>query len=309
LEYGFGLLFLWPGVFWVSFLEWGKKVIEKRVGLIGGASFVGKRLRILLEKEGYRITVFSRRGGEDMVSLSAAAAEPVRMIENWVCLAPIWTLPEHVHLLESHGGKRFVVLSSTSRFSKRTSPSLSDRELSSRLIRGEERMLDWACSTDRTLVILQPTLIYGLGKDKNVTEIARFIQRFGFFPLFGQGKGLRQPVHVDDVAAACLSALQLPSGKKGSYILSGQEVLSYRAMVERVFVTLGRKPLFLRCPLWLFALAVRLANLVPSFKGLTTEMAVRMNKDQNFDHTEAKADLGFRPRPFHPHYSDITDRS
>ncbi len=36
-----------------------------------------------------------------------------------------------------------------------------------------------------------------------------------------------------------------------------------------------------------------------------TEMAVWMNKDQNFDYPEAEADLGFSPRPFHPRPSDV----
>lgn len=279
---------------------------EKKVGLIGSASFVGERLRFLLENAGYQITAFSRRGENGTLSLSTAAKEPVGTIESWVCVAPIWTLPEHLELLENHGVKRLVALSSTSRFSKKASPSLSDRELASRLIKGEEQVLDWSDSRGCTLVILQPTLIYGLGKDKNVTEIAKVIKRFGFFPLFGQGNGLRQPVHVDDVAAACLSALQVPSGIKSVYVLSGQEVLSYRAMVERIFMGLGRRPRFLQCPLPVFTLLIRLANLLPPFKGLTTEMAVRMNKDQNFDHTEAGYDLGFTPRPFHPQRSDLT---
>ena len=283
-------------------------MIEKRVGLIGGTSFVGERLCLLLKKHGYRVTVFSRRGGGDTVSLAEAAVMPLEEIENWVCLAPIWTLPENFHLIENHGGKRLVALSSTSRFSKKTSPSLPDRELASRLIRGEEHVLDWARLVDCTPVILQPTMIYGLGEDKNVTEIAKFIKRFRFFPLFGQGRGLRQPVHVDDVAAACFSALQVSPGRKSSYILSGQEALSYHAMVERIFVALGCKPLFLRCPLWLFALAVRSAKLLPSYKGLTTEVAVRMNRDQNFDHKAAKDDLKFNPRPFQLHHSDFTDR-
>ncbi len=283
-------------------------MIEKRVGLIGGSSFVGERLRLLLEKDGCRVTSFSRSGANDTVSLAEMDVLPVGQIENWVCLAPIWTLPEHCHLLEQHGVKRLVVLSSTSRFSKRTSPSKSDRELASRLIRGEEQLEDWARSVGCTLFILQPTMIYGFGKDENVTAIGKFILRFGFFPLFGQGTGLRQPVHVDDVAAACFSALQVSARNKRRYILSGQEVLSYRAMVERIFVALGRKPLFLRCPLWLFSLAVRAANLLPAYKGLTTELAVRMNKDQNFDHQEAKDDLYFNPKTFQPHPSDFLER-
>lgn len=280
-------------------------MIEKRIGLIGATSFVGERLTPLLKQDGYQINAFSRRGGNGKVALRQAAAEPDGTIEDWVCLAPIWTVPENFQLFAEHGVKRLVVLSSTSRFSKIDSRSCADRELAARLIRGEEQVLEWAATRDCTVVILQPTLIYGLGKDKNVTEIARFIQRFGFFPLFGSGAGLRQPVFVDDVAAACLAGLRVPSGKKQAYILSGQEVVSYRTMVERIFVALGRRQRFVCCPHLVFALAVRLANLLPRFKGLTTEMAVRMNKDQNFDHLEAKVDLGFNPRSFHPRLSDV----
>ncbi|MFA5718416.1 MAG: hypothetical protein WC952_11940, partial [Desulfobulbaceae bacterium] len=130
--------------------------------------------------------------------------------------------------------------------------------------------------------------------------IARFIKRFGFFPLFGGGSGLRQPVHVDDVASACLAALNIPEGEVRTYVLSGAEVLSYRTMVERIFTALGRKPRIVHCPLPLFALAVRLARFLPAGRELTTEMAVRMNRDQQFDHSAAAADLGFQPRPFHP---------
>jgi nucleoside-diphosphate-sugar epimerase len=287
-------------------LGWGKNVIKARVGLIGGSSFVGERLYPLLDKHGYEVTSFARKAGANTSSLRAAA-KPVGKIENWIYLAPIWTLPHYFPLLEGYKVKRLVALSSTSRFSKITSSSVSDRTVASQLAKGEEQVLHWANSIDCTVVILQPTLIYGRGKDKNVSEIARFIRRFGFFPLFGQGKGLRQPVHVDDVASVCFSALHAPCGRKCSYVISGQEVLSYRAMVERIFLALGRRPFFLRCPLWLFTLVVRSANLLPSFKGLTAEMAVRMNMDQHFDHTEAKNDLGFSPRPFHPSQSDLVD--
>ncbi|MDH3329818.1 MAG: NAD(P)-dependent oxidoreductase [Desulfobulbaceae bacterium] len=274
--------------------------------MIGSASFVGERLRLLLEKEGYDITAFSRQGGKDTVALHALSTVSVGMIENWLYLAPIWTLPEHFELLEDHGGKRLVALSSTSRFTKIGSNSTSERALACRLQEGEEKVLEWARLHGWTVVILQPTLIYGLGKDKNVTEIAQFIQRFGFFPLFGRGEGLRQPVHVDDVSMACVSALNIPEGRICTYVLSGEDVVSYRTMVERIFTALGRKPRFIRCPLIVFTLAVRLANLFPPYKGLTTEMAVRMNKDQHFDHTAAGTDLGFQPRSFHPLLSDFT---
>lgn len=274
--------------------------------MIGAASFVGERLRPLLEQEGYIVTAFSRQGGGGTISLGAAAAAPVGTIEDWVYLAPLWTLPEHFVLLENHGGKRLVALSSTSRFTKKEAGSAADRDLASRLRKGEEQVREQARLHGWTAAILQPTLIYGLGKDKNISLIARFIQRFGFFPLFGSGGGLRQPVHVDDVAMACLAALKIPEGRICTYVLSGEEVVSYRTMVERIFAALGRKPRFIRCPLILFTLAVRLANLLPPYRGLTTGMAERMNRDQHFDHSAAGADLGFRPRSFHPVLSDVT---
>ncbi len=280
-------------------------MIEEKVGLIGGGSFVGVQLRRLLEESGYQVTSYSRKGGKGTIPLSMASEEVVDPIKIWFYLAPIWTLPEHLQIFEIHGAKKLISLSSTSRFSKRTSPSPSDRALASRLIEGEEQAIKWAGLHSCRLVIFQPTLIYGLGKDKNITEIARLIQRLGFFPILGSGAGLRQPVHVDDVASACIAALKLHDGKRTAYILSGEEILTYRAMVERIFICLGRKPRFVRCPLLLFSVTVRLLNLLPFVAGPTTEMAVRMNNDQNFDHVEAGIDLGFAPRPFYPQRSDF----
>ncbi len=68
----------------------------------------------------------------------------------------------------------------------------------------------WAASHGVEWIILRPTLIYGLGRDKNIAEIARFVRRFGFSPLFGKAKGLRQPLHAQDVAGACIAALDAP---------------------------------------------------------------------------------------------------
>lgn len=278
---------------------------DRRVGLIGASSFVGERVRRLLEAEGCLVLSFSRQGCNGGISLSSAAHNPVGTIEEWICLAPVWTLPGHLPLLEQHGVKRLVALSSTSRFSKVSSSSGADRELAARLIEGEEKADEWAGVQGCTLVILQPTLIYGFGRDENVAAIAGFIRRFGFFPLFGKGTGLRQPVHVDDVAMACIAALQVPGGTNRAYVLSGGEELPYRAMVERIFAALGRRPRFLRCPLMVFSLAMRLANLFGLCKGVSTGMAVRMNKDQNFDHSEAAHELGFHPRKFYPDSGDV----
>ena len=96
-------------------------------------------------------------------------------------------------MLERYGACRVVALSSTSRFTKDDSSDPEEQAIALRLADAEARVQAWAASHGVEWVILRPTLIYGLGRDKNIAEIARFIRRFGFFPLFGKAKGLRQP--------------------------------------------------------------------------------------------------------------------
>jgi nucleoside-diphosphate-sugar epimerase len=89
--------------------------------------------------------------------------------------------------------------------------------------------------------IFRPTLIYGAGRDRNIADIARFVRRFGVFPILGKGIGLRQPVHAADLAEACLLAVDSSASFNRVYNLSGGETLTYRQMVERVFQAMGKR--------------------------------------------------------------------
>ncbi len=191
-----------------------------------------------------------------------------------------------------------MALSSTSRFTKVGSGDTAETVVAARLIEAEDRVVAWAKSRGIEYVILRPTLIYGLGRDKNISEIARFIRRFGFFPVLGRAHGLRLPIHVEDVAAACISALQAPDAANRAYNISGGETLTYREMVARVFVALGRRPRLLTVPLWAFRLAVSVLRCLPRYRQWSAAMAERMNQDLVFDHAEAVRDLGFKPRGF-----------
>jgi nucleoside-diphosphate-sugar epimerase len=207
-------------------------------------------------------------------------------------------LPDYFALIEAAGARRVVVLSSTSRFTKVGSGDMAEQATVAQLIEGEARLQAWAESRGIEWVILRPTLIYGLGRDKNINEIARFIRRFGFFPVLGEAMGLRQPIHAEDVAGACVSALQAPGAANRAYNISGGETLSYREMVVRVFAAVGRRPRVLTVPLWAFRLAVSLLRFLPRYRLWSAGMAERMNRDLVFDHAEAARDLGFKPRAF-----------
>jgi nucleoside-diphosphate-sugar epimerase len=128
--------------------------------------------------------------------------------------------------------------------------------------------------------------------------MARFMRRFGFFPLLGRAGGLRQPVYVEDVASACLAALDAPQAGNRAYNLSGGETLSYRDMAGRVFAALGCRPRLVTVPLWLIRLSLAVMRRLPRYRQWSAAMAERMNRDLVFDHADAARDLGYAPRPF-----------
>jgi nucleoside-diphosphate-sugar epimerase len=271
------------------------------VGLIGASSLVGECILPLLRNANYTVTIFSRSQKLSIPSLD------IENIPMWICLAPIWVLPEHFALLESLGIKRIVALSSTSRFTKNNSHDLEEQVIAKRLEDAEMQLQTWAEAHDVQWTILRPTLIYGLGKDKNINEIARFIRRFSFFPIFGKAQGLRQPIHATDVAHACVNSVMSPMAANRAYNISGGETITYREMITRVFKAQGLPIRIFSVPLLAFKVAVSLLRCLPRYRQWSFAMAERMNNDLVFDHSDAARDLNFKPRKFFLLPDDLTE--
>jgi len=272
------------------------------VGILGATSFVGGALLPRLVAAGWRPITVSRgtpavHPGASHADFGPGPGPSPSPIAHWIALCPIWVLPEHGARLEAAGAKRVVALSSTSQFTKRASSDASERRTASALAAAERVVLDWAARSGIAVTILRPTLIYDGLHDRNIAMISRWIRRWGFFPVVGAARGLRQPVHVDDVAAACVAALTAASAG-AAYDLSGGEALPYRRMVERVFEALGQPARIVSLPGWLVRLAVPLLRALPRYRHVTTAMFDRMDDDLVFDHAAAVRDLGFSPRPF-----------
>ncbi len=281
-----------------------------RVGVLGASSLVGRCVLPLLRDAGWHVMAYTRQpqqrdelGVSWLLLPTGASGRPISqdgavVTPYWICVVPIWVLPDYFSLIEASGAQRVVVLSSTSRFNKVDSGDTAENAVAAKLIDSEARLQAWAEERGIEWVVLRPTLIYGLGRDKNISEIARFICRFGFFPLLGKAQGLRQPIHAVDVATACVSALQVHDAANHAYNISGGETLTYREMVARVFAALGRRPRLLTVPLWVFRLAVSVLRCLPRYRQWSAAMAERMNRDLVFDSTDAARDLGFKPRGF-----------
>ena len=213
-------------------------------------------------------------------------------------IASIWLLPGWIETFHERGVQRVIAFSSTSRFSKADSSNPAEQAVAESLARAEDSVATTSERLGIAYTILRPTLIYGVGLDRNVADIARFAKRFGVFPILGKGLGLRQPVHAADLAEACLLAIDSSASFNRIYNLSGGETLTYREMVERVFRALGKPARIVSIPKPVFRLIIRLAQLSPTYRHLKPEMATRMDRDLCFDHLAAEQDFGFSPRPF-----------
>ena len=217
----------------------------------------------------------------------------------FIHLAPIWLLPDFLQELLSAGvlPTRLVAFSSTSCLIKLHSNDPEERNLATRLAAGEDKVIT-LCADKIPWTIFRPTLIYDGQRDRNISFIRSFIRRFGFFPVAGPATGLRQPVHVDDLAAAVIAVLDNRRTYNAIYNLGGGETMTYRQMVSRIFQGLGKQERIISLPPILFSFLVRFVHLFRPRLGVSPAMVQRMNEDLSFDFQPAVRDFAYQPRGF-----------
>ncbi len=108
-------------------------------------------------------------------------------------------------------------------------------------------------------IILRPSLIFG-PEDSLFNRFAAMARAAPVLPLVG-GRTRFQPVYVGDVAAAIANICE-GAGKPGAiYELGGPEVLTFRALLDRVQEHAGRERGYLPVPFWLAKLVGALTSL------------------------------------------------
>lgn len=195
---------------------------------------------------------------------------------------------------------RVVAFGSTSASTKQDSRDEAERELARRLLGAEARLHAAAEARGAAATLLRPTLVYGAGRDATLTRIAAMARRWGRFVLPTRADGLRQPVHVDDLAAAALAACEAQAAHGRAYDLPGGERLPYREMVARVLACVEPRPALHALPMPVFLALLRLAQARGIAGGLGPGAVARMREDLVFDATPAARDFGYAPRGFRP---------
>ena len=281
----------------------------------GASSQLGVFALPRLQAAGFQILALSRRASPSaievseqvrwqnpgpMLDASAAPGEPARHL---LSCGPLDLASALVS--RQAGLKRVVAFSTSSVLTKAGSANPAESGHMAE-IREQELRLKKLCE-DRgiALVLLRPTLIYGCGLDQNISTLARFGRRFGFIPLAGDAKGLRQPVHADDLAAVAVQALSVNHATSLESVAAGGSTLSYRRMTEKIAAACGAGVRTLSLPPWMLAAAVRAASLSSAFRSINAEMVHRQSRDMVFDDTPLRAALNYQPRPFNPTPADF----
>lgn len=273
------------------------------VTILGGSSFVAPFLRDRLHAGDWHGCMVSRGGkiktGDFAdIRLDLTGSDPWQAGEDSlvISLIPLWITAGALPRLTA--ARQLIALGSTSVVGKARSHDPHEQNVVRKLAESEDKLKVWGQAHNVPVTILRPTMIYDGRHDENITRIARFAHKFGFFPLCGKAQGLRQPIHADDVAQACVRAMDNPKAANATFNIAGGECLPYRAMVARIFAALNRSPHFLPVP----AFAVKsLAPLVRrAGQGGTAEMLLRMNEDLVYPFQDGLDALHYTPRPFLP---------
>lgn len=271
----------------------------------GATSQIGQCVLRRLDDGGRPAVAFARKPAAVKFSASARlvvcdlqgrVSEFPDGVSALVHIAAIWLLPAHLDALYEAGVRRLVCFGSTAIYTKPDSVNAGERAVARRMIEAEAQIAERCAVLGIAWTVLRPTLIYGLGIDRNITRAARFIRRFGFYPLATGATGLRQPVHADDLAAAALTALETSAAAGRCYDVGGGERLPYREMIGRIFDALGMPRRFVVLPFLEYAVAG--AGLLLRRPEVTGDIVRRMRQDLVCDNGPAEADLDYHPRAF-----------
>jgi uncharacterized protein YbjT (DUF2867 family) len=189
-------------------------------------------------------------------------------------------IPHVVEQLESSGVRRAVFVSTTAIFTHLPSRSKTLRLQAEAVV--QQSALEWT--------VLRPTMIYGTARDRNIARLLRVLRRSPVFPVCGNA--LWQPVYVEDLADAVVSALDSPVAIGQTYNLAGACPLRFRDLIRTAAAALSRRTVLVPVPVAAAVLAAKVTRVV------TPEQVRRLAEDKAFDYAPASRDFGYSPRTF-----------
>ncbi|UOQ45398.1 NAD(P)H-binding protein [Halobacillus salinarum] len=196
--------------------------------------------------------------------------------------------PKVVDVANENNVKRIIIIGTTGVFSKYKMYSEEYKECEE-YIKSHSKV---------PYVILRPTMIYGSKKDKNVHKLVEFMNKYRFFPVFGDGKGKMQPIYYQDLSNAIYSVYNDQSIVNNAFNLAGKNQLKYEDLLIVTANQLKKKVLIIKIPLPISILLVSIYNKLSKKPKLKLEQVKRISEDKIFDYSNAETQFNFSPISF-----------
>ncbi len=146
--------------------------------------------------------------------------------------------------------------------------------------------------------ILRPTMIYGSDRDRNICRLIRWLKYLPFFPVFGDGNYLQQPIYVDDVAQAIVICLASENTIRKSYNIAGARALTYNQLIDTIAAQMNMRVWKIHVPSKPVVSLLRLVEKIHIPFPIKAEQVLRLNENKDFSYAEAQKDFGFSPLAF-----------
>jgi len=253
-----------------------------RVALIGGTGFVGSYLVDALADAGHEIRLLVRPGSEHKVrkgaqrvagdvSSTAALQDTLEGCDAVIyCVGLLREFPRRgitfkttqyqgvvdtVAAAKKVGVNRLLLMS-----------AIGVKDPGTKYQSTKRRAEVHALESGLDVTVLRPSVIFGdpRGTMEFATQLNRDMVRPPL-PAVNFGGVRMSPVHVEDVAAAFVAALE-DRGTIGKTLeLAGPEILGWGDMVRRIAAATGKSKLMLSMPLWLMKIGATLFDWLPFY--------------------------------------------
>lgn len=295
-------------------------IMSRLVTIYGGSGFVGRYIARRLAKDGWRIRVavrnpetagFVRPYGvvgqvepvlcniRDDASVAAAAQGADAVIN---CVGVLDEVGKNTFdAVQAEGAARIARIAADQGIAKMIhisaigASATSNSAYARTKAQGEEAIRSYIPEA----VILRPSIIFG-PEDQFFNRFAS-MSRFGpILPVIGAETKF-QPVYVDDVAEAAVSALT--SDAEGVYELGGPDVATFRELMQQMLTIVRRRRLILNTPFRVARIMATGFGVVQAISlgivkaPVTKDQVINLGYDNVVsDGAKTLADLGVKPK-------------
>ena len=121
----------------------------------------------------------------------------------------------------------------------------------------------WVKTSGVLWTILRASIVYGPG-DHYFSRLVQMIKTGPAVPVFGDGRALSAPIHVDDLALAIAASLEDPRAENQILDACGPNTLSTNAILDVLMAVLGQRRRIAHLPVGVMNAAAALLESLPT---------------------------------------------